>query len=195
MIRDRNEKKRNEKFFVHHRFFKRKNRLRLNWMYMSQLWMNCTLYLNVYIRHLFNIVEWWIDSSSSSSYWFNSSMSMYVCLSCKLVKRLLLCRHHYLIRKWTARDSSGKKQKWIDWNVFDEIRIIHTIEQGNLSLSHMSTKKDEKDLIWKRLSVHLILFFSFLEMLRNAQIYQENDQSFDAIVIDPSRDQIIIGAK
>ena len=32
-------------------------------------------------------------------------------------------------------------------------------------------------------------------MLRNAQIYQENDQSFDAIVIDPSRDQIIVGAK
>lgn len=32
-------------------------------------------------------------------------------------------------------------------------------------------------------------------MLRNVQIYEENDQSFDAIVIDPQRDQILIGAK
>jgi hypothetical protein len=32
-------------------------------------------------------------------------------------------------------------------------------------------------------------------MLRNVQIYQESDDSFDAITIDPQRDQIIIGAK
>jgi hypothetical protein len=32
-------------------------------------------------------------------------------------------------------------------------------------------------------------------VLRNVKIYQENDDSFDAIAIDPQRDQIIIGAK
>jgi hypothetical protein len=48
----------------------------------------------------------------------------------------------------------------------------------------------------KRLYVHLILLFFFIiEMLRNVQIYQENDDSFDAIAIDLQRDQIIIGAK
>ncbi len=46
----------------------------------------------------------------------------------------------------------------------------------------------------KRLYVHLIFLF-FLEMLRNVQIYQESDNTFDAITIDPQRDQIIIGAK
>ncbi|CAF1259554.1 unnamed protein product [Rotaria magnacalcarata] len=38
-------------------------------------------------------------------------------------------------------------------------------------------------------------FVSYNETLRNVQIYQENDDSFDAITIDPQRDQIIIGAK
>ncbi|CAF3351512.1 unnamed protein product [Rotaria sp. Silwood1] len=38
-------------------------------------------------------------------------------------------------------------------------------------------------------------FVSYNEMLRNIQIYQENDDSFDAITIDRQRDQIIIGAK
>ncbi|CAF2496701.1 unnamed protein product [Rotaria sp. Silwood2] len=39
-------------------------------------------------------------------------------------------------------------------------------------------------------------FVSYNEMLRNVQIYQENDDSsFDAITIDSHRDQIIIGAK
>jgi len=32
-------------------------------------------------------------------------------------------------------------------------------------------------------------------MLRNVQTYEENADSFDAIVVDPRRDQIIIGAK
>lgn len=83
------------------------------------------------------------------------------------------------------------ENKRVDWNVFDQIRITYTYE-GNLSLSHMYTKR-------RRLYVHLILLFLssffFLELLRNVQIYQENDDSFDAITIDPQRDQIIIGAK
>ena len=58
-------------------------------------------------------------------------------------------------------------------------------------------KRNNEDLIWKRerLDFHLILLFFVLEMLRNVQIYQESDDSFDAITIDPQRDQIIIGAK
>ena len=32
-------------------------------------------------------------------------------------------------------------------------------------------------------------------MLRNIQIYQESDNTFDAIILDPQRDQILIGAK
>jgi len=47
----------------------------------------------------------------------------------------------------------------------------------------------------KEIKCSFDLIFFFLEMLLNAQIYQENDQSFDAIVIDPHRDQILIGAK
>ena len=52
---------------------------------------------------------------------------------------------------------------------------------------------NEKEIIC---SFDLIVFFSFIEMLRNVQIYQEYDvDSFDAINIDLQRDQIIIGAK
>ena len=39
-----------------------------------------------------------------------------------------------------------------------------------------------------------MILFS-LETLRNGQVYQEEDENFDAITIDPQRDQIIIGAK
>lgn len=34
-----------------------------------------------------------------------------------------------------------------------------------------------------------------IESLENIQIYQNNDQIFDAILIDQENDQIIIGAK
>ncbi len=62
----------------------------------------------------------------------------------------------------------------------------------------MYTKKKEKRFNMKERDYMFIwscFFYSFLEMLRNVQIYQENDDSFDAIIIDPQRDQIIIGAK
>ncbi len=35
------------------------------------------------------------------------------------------------------------EKKRVDWNVFDQIRITYTYE-GNLSLSHMYTKKEKK---------------------------------------------------
>ena len=92
-----------------------------------------------------------------------------------------------------------ERKKGADWKAFDQIRITYTYEKKFETISYVDNR--HKDLIWKRqrLYVHLILllflFLFFLEMLRNVQTYEENADSFDAIVVDPRRDQIIIGAK